>query len=189
MTAHAKYSPSGSKKLFACPGSLVLEAAYPNKSNEHSDAGTAMHDLAAWHFTTHRLVANRIGDYITVSRPGEPERKVKATEEMADLVQEYTDVVRRAVTIGNYWVEQRVDFSEFVGVEGQFGTADVIALDEVTKGVFELIVMDLKTGYHPVEVEGNTQLMIYALGALAWLRDKQAPAAEPTKEEDDDDLF
>ncbi len=76
---------------------------------------------------------------------------------------------------GELHVEQRVEFSEFVGVEDQFGTADVIILKPVTiieneTGVVleewhKMIVGDLKTGYHYVPVEENSQLMLYALGA------------------------
>lgn len=43
MSDHARLSPSGSKKWFACPGSLTLESFVPNESNEYSDDGTACH--------------------------------------------------------------------------------------------------------------------------------------------------
>lgn len=179
--AHARLSPSGSKKWFACPGSLTLEEPIPNVATTYSDDGTAMHEVAAWCLTHHWRAAKCIGDYIVVSRPDEePVRKVLFTEDMADLVQGYVDSVR-FMGIGNQtWIEQRVDFSEFCGVPGQFGTADAIILNERDG---ELIVDDLKTGYTPVRVERNSQLMCYALGALARLRDLDAA------KEVEDDLF
>ena len=191
--AHARLSPSGSKKWFACPGSITLEAPIPNKSSTYSDDGTAMHEVAAWCLTEHRRASQRVGDYIVVSAKGEPERKVKFTDEMADLVQGYVDAIR-FIGIGNLLlVEQRVEFSEFVQVPNQFGTADAIVLDD-REG--ELGVYDLKTGRTPVEVIKNTQLMFYALGALALLRDRDTQAAAkvaiditPLLEENDDDLF
>jgi hypothetical protein len=167
--AHARLSPSGSKKWFACSGSITLEEPIPNVATTYSDDGTCMHEVAAWCLTEHRRAKQRIGDYVAVSRPGEePVRKVQFTEDMADLVQGYVDAMRLC-SIGNaYWVEQRVDFSEFCGVPGQFGTADFIVFNDRDG---ELAVYDLKTGYTPVEVEGNSQLMTYALGTLAKLRD------------------
>lgn len=66
MTAHAKLSPSGSKRWFACPGSLVLEAPIPNKSNTYSDDGTAMHDIAARCLTMHYQATKYIGEDVPV---------------------------------------------------------------------------------------------------------------------------
>lgn len=187
MSQHARLSPSGSKKWMSCPGSLVLEAGIPNEANTYSDDGTAMHEVAAWCLTEHRRALKRVGEYITVSTPDEPVRKVLFDEDMAELVQGYVDQVRM-LGIGNtLLVEQRVDFSGFVDAEGQFGTADAIIVNERDG---ELMVVDLKTGHRPVEVEGNTQLMIYALGALRLLADRAALANEIDAEifSDDGDL-
>jgi hypothetical protein len=179
--AHARLSPSGSKKWFACPGSLTLEEPIPNVATSYSDDGTGMHDVAAQCLTSGRRAASFIGDYIVVSLPHEkPVRKVRFDEDMADLVQGYVDSCLFMARGKRKWVEQRVNFSEFCGVEGQFGTADLIVLDE-TQG--ELVVCDLKTGYTPVDVRKNSQLMCYALGALAKLRD------EAEQGDDDADLF
>lgn len=176
--AHARLSPSGSKKWFACPGSLTLEEPIPNLPNTYSDDGTCMHDVAAQCLTTGRRASSFIGDYIVVSLPKEDVRKVRFDEDMADLVQGYVDSCLFMARGKQMWVEQRVNFSEFCGVDGQFGTADLIVLDR-RQG--ELIVDDLKTGYTPVDVEKNSQLMCYALGALAKLRDEA--------EQQDEELF
>lgn len=198
--AHARLSPSGSKKWFACAGSITLEEPIPNTSSTYSDDGTAMHSIAAECLTKHIRAYKFIDTYIVVSREGEPERKVRITEAMADLVQEYVETVYAMTVHGSLLVEQRVNFSEFVDVPGQFGTADIVAFDEQQS---ELLVMDLKTGHTPVDVENNTQLMFYALGALALLRDNAAvitampvpnsneaasEMAQP-KEDDDEALF
>lgn len=177
--AHARLSPSGSKKWFACPGSLTLEAPIPNLPTDYSDSGTAMHDVAAQCLTTGRRADSFIGDYIVVSLPKEKDvRKVHFTEDMADLTQGYVDACLFMGRGKRMWVEQRVNFSEFCGVDGQFGTADLIVLDE-QQG--ELIVCDLKTGYTPVDVRKNSQLECYALGALAKLRDED--------DQQEEDLF
>lgn len=174
--AHARLSPSGSKKWFACPGSLTLEAPIPNVPTDYSDNGTAMHDVAAQCLLGNLKASSFTGSYIVVSLPKEKEvRKVHFTEDMADLTQGYVDACQFMARGKRHWVEQRVNFSEFCGVEGQFGTADFIVLDEVQG---ELIVDDLKTGYTPVDVEKNSQLMCYALGALAKLRDEDGQEEE-----------
>ena len=175
---HARLSPSGSKKWMACPGSLVLEEPLPNKSSDASDEGTAMHAIAAFILTEDspgygKPAVGWINGTVPVSGKGEPFRKVDFTEDMADLVQGYCDTVN-ALAVGNtLLVEQRVDFSEFVGVPEQFGTLDTGIVDDI---VGELFVIDLKTGHRPVSVVKNTQGMLYALGLLRKLAGSIASA-------------
>ena len=178
MTEHAKLSPSGSKRWFACPGSLVLEAPIPNKSSTYSDDGTAMHHVAALCLTEHWRASKYVGQDIPVNSRHEEPRFVEFTDEMAELVQGYVDTVRKIGIGHRMLVETRVDFSEFVQIEDQFGTADCIIVD-LEQG--ELGVYDLKTGHTPVTVPGNTQAMFYALGALRYLMDEDiaTSAADP----------
>lgn len=174
MSAHARLSPSGSKKWVACPGSLVLEQAYPNKSSEYSDDGTAMHSVASdcLQSVAGLIADDFLGDSIEVQGEGEPLRTVMFTEAMVELTQGYIDDVRaRKKTAVETMIETRVEFSEFVGVDDQFGTADASFLHAIEgePGCYELEVEDLKTGYHFVSVERNSQLMLYALGLyLIW---------------------
>jgi len=172
--AHAKLSPSGSKRWFACPGSTVLEAPFPDTSNTYSDSGTAMHEVAAWCLTEHRRALTRVGNMVPVNDEGEPDRFVEFTEDMAELVQGYVDFVRREGINHRVLVEKRVEFSDFVGIADQFGTADAIIVNE-EDGL--LSVIDLKTGYRPVDVVENSQLMLYALGAVSLILSTQAGAA------------
>ena len=181
---HAKLSPSSSKKWFACPGSLVLEAPIPNKSSTYSDDGTAMHHVAALCLTEHWRASKYVGQDIPVNSRHEEPRFVEFTDEMAELVQGYVDTVR-VIGIGNeVHVEKRVDFSEFVQLPDSFGTADAIVVDDRAG---ELVLIDLKTGHTPVVVEENSQLMLYALGVLAMLAtgDQVPVGPAPTEEECD----
>lgn len=174
-TEHARLSPSGSKKWWACPGSITLEAPIPNKPNKYSDEGTAMHDIAARCLTQHYRAVKWVGESVLVSTAGEEPRYVEFDDDMADLTQGYVDTVR-AMAIGyTPLIEQRVDFSEFVGVPGQFGTLD-FGLHYHDQG--ELCLADLKTGRTPVKVEGNSQMMLYALGLLRMLLDNDLSTAE-----------
>lgn len=158
---HARFSPSGSKKWFTCPGSLVLEASIPNTSNAYSDDGTAKHEIAR-RCRVEKLPADGwVGALIPVHAPHEEPRYVKFTSEMAETVQGVVDVVDKLAEGAVVdLIEHRVEFSDVVQVPGQFGTLDIGILRQDG----ELIVADYKFGYTPVEVEENTQLLIYALG-------------------------
>lgn len=162
MAAHASHSLSGSKRRYACPGSVAMEAPFPDKGNKSSNEGIAMHDVAAWCLTEHRRADLRIGEMVRV---GESEY-VEFTDDMAELTQGYVDTVRVLGIDNTMLIEQRVDVSPITGIPDQFGTADCIIHD---KRAGELMVIDLKTGYRPVSPVGNTQLMLYALGALNLL--------------------
>ena len=182
-TEHARLSPSGSKKWLACPGSLVLEEPIPNKSSDASDEGTAMHAIAAFILTAGgpgfgKPAASWIGGTVPVNSAGEPYRKVDFDEDMAELVQGYVDTVNALAAGNTLMVEKRVDFSEFVGVPGQFGTMDVGIIDDLAG---ELFVIDLKTGHRPVPVAENTQGMLYALGALRLMAGQDADAFAAAK--------
>ena len=169
FTEHAKLSPSGSKGWFACAGKLVMEASFPNVSGPHSDAGTAMHSVAARCLEDGEDPGTFVGQLIDVNYKTEPWRSVKFTEDMAELVTGYVTSLLKIAGGRPIMVEQRVDFSRFVGMPNQFGTLDS-GIHFVEAG--ELFIGDLKTGHTPVEVEDNSQLLIYALGQIEKMRDE-----------------
>ena len=152
----------------------MLEAPIPNKSSTYSDDGTAMHHVAALCLTEHWRASKYVGQDIPVNSRHEEPRFVEFTDEMAELVQGYVNTVRKIGIGHRMLVETRVDFSEFVQIEDQFGTADCIIVD-LEQGEFR--VYDLKTGHTPVTVPGNTQAMFYALGALHYLLDEDIASA------------
>lgn len=158
-SAHARLSPSGSKRWFACAGSIVLESGYPNKSNEYSDEGTACHELAAWALTTGRAPAERAGEYINVAGPKEEPRFVRLTEALVDMVTAEVEQMRVLMKDAlEVFIEKKVDFSGLVGVPEQFGTLDV----GIVTADGELQIRDFKFGHTPVDVTENSQLLIYA---------------------------
>jgi hypothetical protein len=156
---HATFSPSSHDRLLICAGSYALTKDLPRSSSKYAAEGTAAHTLASRALTYGKPCVFWIGEQI------EADGYVFVVDQtMADAVQVYVDEVMQRVGSGTLLVEQRVDFSEAIGVPGQSGTADAIILSE---DCTDLTVLDLKYGMGVrVEAEENPQLMSYALAVL-----------------------
>lgn len=160
-TTHAKLSPSGAHRWMPCPGSIVLEANYPDKGSYYAAEGSAVHEIAA------QVLKDEVRDAMAfVGCKFEIDgHTVTITEVMAHHANEYVAKMREiAADTGaiDMAIEQQVDFSEFAGEEGSTGTADVLMFWPDAIGVY-----DLKYGAGvPVSPEENVQLMLYGLGAL-----------------------
>jgi hypothetical protein len=154
--AHARLSPSGAHRWMACPGSMKLEAPFPDTSSIYSDEGTAAHQLMEWCLTTGQDASAYAGRLIEIEDSG---RKFEVDEDMVAGIQMYCDLVRGLG--GEMMVEQTVDISRFLEQPDAFGTADTLVVVGKT-----LYVIDLKYGRRRVDAEENKQLMLYGLGAL-----------------------
>lgn len=156
---HALFSPSAAHRWMACPGSLALSQGIADKGSAHAAEGTAAHELAARCLSGGLDALGFKGQ--TIEADG---RAFTVDDEMAGHVQVYLDNVREYAARGHLMVEQRVEFSRWIGQADQFGTSDAIV---VCDGGQELQVHDLKYGRGvKVDAEHNAQLMLYALGAL-----------------------
>lgn len=154
--AHALLSASSSHRWLNCPPSAVAAEAYPNEGTEFTREGTLAHEVA-------EIVAR---EHI---RPesGRDGFAPEVTQEMLDCAAGYRDYIHEQIRTDGATVllEQRVDFSTWV--PDGFGTADCIIVQDRT-----ITVIDYKYGQGvAVDAKENTQMMLYALGALNLLGD------------------
>lgn len=155
---HAKLSPSGAHRWMACPGSVVLEADYPDQGSAYADEGTAAHTLAAYVLQDKTEADEYIGEVIHVG-----ERKFTVDKTMAAHVGNYVKLVRELAAGHTLLVERKVPIGHLTGETGATGTADAVIINGAERN---LTVVDLKYGMGvQVDAIENPQLQMYALGA------------------------
>ena len=157
MGAHSEKGPSSSSRWIHCTPSAKLCADMPDQVTSFAEEGTQAHELCEY------LLKKEMGIEMEDPRGG----LSYYNQEMEECCQGYHDYVmelyEEAKKVTNdpvLLVEQRISYERFVS--GGFGTADcVIIADRV------LNVVDFKYGMGvEVDAKGNTQMRIYALGAL-----------------------
>lgn len=160
---HAKLSASGAKKWMNCPGSVVMEADFPDVQSSYAAEGTTAHSLGEAKI---RLAIKEL----TKAKYHKAIKDLDITDDMEGYTDDYCDFVLERFNAAKaktadaiLLLEQRLDFSNWV--PGGFGTGDCVI---VASGYMEII--DLKYGSGVVvPVENNPQLRLYALGACdAW---------------------
>lgn len=180
---HSIFSPSGSAMWLYCSGSLIANLLEDDDGSYEAAEGTVAHELAEQWLRSGVKPTHRIGEEVWIhERPGKPVYEVMIDEVMLDWVEEY---VNWCICLpGKHYVESRVYFTQLMpqanpGDESspvpfvpQGGTADHAACSPG-----RLVISDFKYGAGVfVNVEGNTQGVMYALGFFYewdWLYDFQ----------------
>lgn len=154
---HAILSASSSDRWLHCPPSARLCEAYEDKGSDYAAEGTDAHTLCEY----------RLKQALGIPAEDPIENLSWFNEEMeecaagyAAYVVELLETAKQTCSDPVVMIEQRVDFSRWV--QDGFGTADCILIAD---GVLNIV--DYKHG-KGVEVSaiGNSQMQLYALGAL-----------------------
>lgn len=163
--AHSIYGPSGSPMYLNCLGSLIANLLAPDDAGIDAAYGTVGHEVTEQWLKNGAAPRDRLGSRVFVEG-GEWGFWITIDEEMLGYAEMCVDWVEWLP--GVHHVEQRVDFSRITPIPNQTGTADFISIDGDT-----MYVVDWKFGKGvKVFAEHNTQLMLYALGAL-WKFDPE----------------
>lgn len=184
---HAAWSASASERLWACPGSLTLNAGLADKESEAAAWGTAAHTVAEWCLRECKSAVDFIGRVVATKS-----HKIEVDDEVAECAQVYVDYVFTSAygtasvdelqnvryirpphgdnpgkdynTKVHLFVEQKFDLAAINPPFEAGGTGDAVIL-KPSEGLLEIV--DLKGGRGiVVEATGNKQLRTYALGAI-----------------------
>lgn len=160
--AHSKFSPSSAKRWLACPGSIALCEKLPKpKESPYAKEGTNAHALAEYCLRHNCQPNAAIYKKATGDSGAMP-------SDMAGAVSVYVDEIRSTLEVltNPIWrIEERFDLEWFH--KGMFGSNDCFVYDLDSK---KLWVYDYKHGAGvAVDPDMNEQLMIYALGAIAYV--------------------
>lgn len=162
--AHAILSASASKRWLACPPSARLEQQFKDEQSQYAAEGTFAHALAE----------QKLRCYIEVMPKSVKEKSYELLKsdsfyspELEEYVDSYVDLVKEKYHAAlaktpdaELLLEQKLDFSRWV--PDGFGTGDAVIIADGT-----IEVIDLKFGKGvAVDAAGNTQMMLYALGAV-----------------------
>ena len=155
---HAKLSPSSSARWLDCTSSVKATEQYPNTSNSASEWGTQVHYIGELLLKGEDI---NVGDEL--QERGNSSFIVD--KEQLDCALDYANYTRDLLDEDEIMlIEEQYDLG-FIAPD-TFGTSDATVLNDTT-----LHVIDLKSGHNIVMAERNTQLMLYALGALHKLED------------------
>lgn len=196
MGFHYDYNASGSPRWMKCFAFKALSRkAPPQRVNDAMVLGTATHYLGEWAMThgyTNQVDDKLIGACIRIDRGGDavaivtgpgaiigasysgitwdenptqttPDhpRVIRVDESMVKAVAQYMAIVDGILTKYQGQAKRHVEM-KFELTKDMGGMADLVIQAEN-----RLIVLDYKNGYNAVNADGNSQLAMYGVGALA----------------------
>lgn len=148
-TEHALLSASASHRWLNCTASVLACKDLPDNASEAAQKGTEVHALCAY-----KVLTQVLG-----KEAKRPEYQYDAIDQ--ENAQIYCNFIKKHVDKETMvLVEQKVDYSNYT-TTNSFGTADCIIINDKT-----MHIVDYKNGVNFVSAKKNTQLELYALGAL-----------------------
>lgn len=165
--SHSVLSASASARWNACPASGYWSETMPSDTpGSAAREGTGLHSLFEIALNTYKDA----DEFDTVPMPTEEGLIVNEliTDEQRGILQTALDYTRYVANGSLVQTEKRYYYGQELGVadEYAYGTGDVTVIERNDLGGYVLHIMDLKTGRVPVPAERNTQLALYAAGAL-----------------------
>ena len=164
-SAHAKLSASAAHRWLNCTAAPGYEAQFPSGTSPYAEEGTLAHEFCE---VEGRAIFEMIDNEDAAERCAILKQRERYNPEMLQTARFYGERLLEASaeykTRPAVFFEVRVGLAEWIP-EG-FGTCDCCMIGEDTLRIF-----DYKHGKGvPVSAEGNPQMRLYALGALARFR-------------------
>lgn len=154
--SHALLSPSSSERWINCPPS-AKENVGGNTGSSYAQQGSEAHLCAE--FKVNTALGHKVRDP-TEELEYFDEEMAEHTDAYCEFVMEQVEIAKQNCSDPLVLVEQRLDFTRWV--TDSFGTADCVIVADGT-----MTVIDFKYGLGIlVESEKNSQMRMYALGAL-----------------------
>lgn len=155
MEKHSILSPSGSQRWLNCTPSARLEQEFAESDSEAAKEGTAAHALCEHKLkkALHMRSKRPISDY-------DSDEMEECSDDYVAFVMEQYEASKQVCEDPIVLIEQHLDFSCYV--PDGFGTGDCVIVSDD-----KLHIVDFKYGQGVlVEAENNSQMKLYALGAL-----------------------
>ena len=151
-------------KWVNCPGSAELEQSFPYRPRRFLEDSLLLHELAAECLDSDKTPDELQAEYKSCLDVGEEahllaERHLEALDDYIDYVKSL--IVDEETTL---LVDKKVNYNHVIP-DGE-GLIDAIVIDE---GICHII--DLSAVRMPVDAKKNHQLLLYALGAIASIRE------------------
>lgn len=156
MSDHAPLSPSSSERWINCTVSAKHNVG-SDTSSTYAQQGSEAHLMAEW--KVKKALGHKVRDP-TPDLEFYDEEMEECTDAYCEFVMEQVQKAKQSCSDPQVLVEQCLDFTRWVAES--FGTADCIIVADGT-----MTIIDFKYGLGVlVDAEGNSQMRMYALGAL-----------------------
>ena len=162
-TEHSDVGASGNHRWIPCAGSIWLSKTVTEYTNPAAEKGTDAHTLGEICFLEGSDTLDYVGEVMPLGNEVDTDMAV-AVQLYLDTIRDYIAHYEKEFGEVEYGVEQRFNLNEIH--PKMFGTNDFYLYAPKAR---HLVIFDYKNGFGLVEVEGNTQLKQYGVGAM-WTR-------------------